>query len=354
MSPSWARATGPGLGFAIPRHFSGRVYFSVGAKLQFGLVSGGLIQPAPWDVNDPNSKILFDWSELTFDNGGLFLNSTQVDQLAIPHQVGVTGTDVGTRVTGRLKPGGRRVVVDALRATPGYAGSVMTDAQGRVLRVLAPGKATAVGRMNANLLDSGIASAWQAYATRTLTIVPDAGNPGLRFVGRTVGSQLVFTDVAGQRVAVVDRPSTHEVWECSGRLAAPNATVGLITRTLCAALNRGTLGDVAQEPVLNAAAFYTDAQSNQYARVLHAAAVDTRAYAFPFDDVAGQESLVHSAQRTAAVGDHRARSGRRRARGDADADADREGHADPAPHSDAEADRGGRLDHRAGHGHHVL
>jgi hypothetical protein len=43
---------------------------------------------------------LFDWSEFTFNDHGLWLNSTQVDQFAVPHTVGVTGDDGTTSTTG--------------------------------------------------------------------------------------------------------------------------------------------------------------------------------------------------------------------------------------------------------------
>ena len=75
--------TGPANGGAVtvqvPRGFSGRIYFSFGQKLPFALTPGGLGQPAPWAAGDPSHDILFDWSELTYNDAGLWLNSSQVD-----------------------------------------------------------------------------------------------------------------------------------------------------------------------------------------------------------------------------------------------------------------------------------
>jgi hypothetical protein len=64
----------------IPK-LSGRIYFSIGAKIPFKIVSTpigtGLVQPAPWAPNDPSRDILFDWSEYTLNDSGLWLNSSR-------------------------------------------------------------------------------------------------------------------------------------------------------------------------------------------------------------------------------------------------------------------------------------
>ena len=84
----------------VPRGFSGRIYFSFGQKLPFSLTPDGLVQPAPWAGGDPTRDILFDWSELTYNDSGLWLNSSQVDMFAVPHSVSVTGA------SGRTAPAG--------------------------------------------------------------------------------------------------------------------------------------------------------------------------------------------------------------------------------------------------------
>src|SRR4051812_20864786 len=95
---------GPGNGGAttvnFPRGFSGRVYFSLGEKLKFFLTPDGLVQPAPWASGDANYNILFDWSEFTYNDAGLWLNSSQVDMFAVPHAVTVTGASGATKKTG--------------------------------------------------------------------------------------------------------------------------------------------------------------------------------------------------------------------------------------------------------------
>ncbi|GAA3193705.1 beta-1,3-glucanase family protein [Dactylosporangium siamense] len=296
---------GPGSGgnkvIQIPRGLSGRVYFSLGQRLNFFLTPDGLVQPAPWAGGDSNRDILFDWSEFTYNDAGLWLNSSQVDMFAVPHAVTVTGATGVTKRTGDLVSGGRDAVINGIRNQAGWGGSIYTRGDGTVLRVLAPGKAAEAGGLSSTYLDSYINSAWGAYASKTLTVVPFGDQPNTKYFGRTSGTTMNFTNSAGQQVASFQRPTSADVWGCAGRLAAPNdQVVGPISRTLCAALNRGTLGTIDTQPSTNAADFYKNNPTNQYAKIIHANMADGKAYAFPFDDVGAFESLVNDGDPRAA------------------------------------------------------
>ncbi|KUL29139.1 beta-1,3-glucanase family protein [Actinoplanes awajinensis] len=295
---------GPGNGgnttVQLPRNFSGRLYMSLGAKLKFFLTPDGLVQPAPWASGDPNHDILFDWSEFTYNDAGLWLNSSQVDMFAVPHVVTVSGSD-GTKSTGAVVANGRQNVIDQIRAQSGWANTVVTRADGTVLRVLSPGKSADAGLLSSTYLDSYINSAWNAYASKTLTVVPFGDQPNTKYFGRTSGNTMVFTNTSGAQVASFNKPSSANVWGCDGNLGAPNdLVVGPIARTLCAALNRGTLGTIDTQPGGSAADFYKSNPTNQYARIIHANMADGKAYAFAFDDVQNQESLVYSSNPTSA------------------------------------------------------
>ena len=296
---------GPGNGgnrtLQFPRGFSGRVYFSLGERLKFFLTPDGLVQPAPWAAGDPNQNILFDWSEFTYNDAGLWLNSSQVDMFAVPHAVTVTGANGVTKRTGDPVTNGRQNIINQIRGQAGWANTVYTRSDGTVLRVLAPGKAAGSGLLSSTYLDPYIASAWNAYTTKTLTVVPFADQPNTRYFGRTSGNVMRFTNSAGAQVASFNRPSSASVWGCDGDLPAPNdLVVGPISRTLCAALNRGSLGTVDTQPDLNAANFYRNNPTNQYARIIHANMADGKAYAFAFDDVGAFESLVNDGDPRAA------------------------------------------------------
>ncbi|WP_229796022.1 beta-1,3-glucanase family protein, partial [Saccharothrix coeruleofusca] len=277
------------------------VYMSFGEKLKFFLTPDGLVQPAPWSPGDANHDILFDWSEFTYNDAGLWLNSSQVDQFAVPHAVSVTGADGTTKKTGELLPGGRDKVINGLRNQAGWDKTVITRSDGTVLRALAPGKAADGALFDPNYLDPYITQAWNAYTSKTLTVVPFTDQPGTKFFGRTSGDVMNFTDTAGQQVASFQKPTTANVWGCDGALGAPNdRVVGPIARTLCAALHRSTLGTIDTQPGGTAADFYKGELTNHYSRLVHENMVDGKAYGFAFDDVQAQESLVHDGDPQAA------------------------------------------------------
>jgi hypothetical protein len=71
-------ANGASKTIRIPKGLSGRMYMSFADKLDFKLSEGGLVQPAPWAPGDANENFLFDWSEFTYNDAGVFLNSSQV------------------------------------------------------------------------------------------------------------------------------------------------------------------------------------------------------------------------------------------------------------------------------------
>ncbi|MGH3433708.1 MAG: beta-1,3-glucanase family protein, partial [Thermocrispum sp.] len=287
-------APGESVTLNVPKDLSGRVYMSFGEKLPFFLTPDGLVQPAPWAAGDPSHDILFDWSEFTYNDSGLWLNSSQVDMFAVPHAVSVTGSDGATKQTGELKPGGRDAVIDGVRNQAGWADTVVTRDDGTVLRVLAPGKAANAGLFDPNYLDPYIAEAWNAYTAKDLTVVPFSDQPDVKFIGHTAGSTMTFTDSGGQQVASFSLPSTADVWGCAGALQAPNdEVVGPIARTLCAALHRSTLHSIDTQPGGSPSDFYQGELTNHYSRLVHQNMVDGKAYGFPFDDVMAQESLVH-------------------------------------------------------------
>ncbi|GAB1693243.1 glycoside hydrolase family 64 protein [Krasilnikovia sp. M28-CT-15] len=293
-----ASITGPAAGASLtirmPK-FSGRVYFSYGRKLVFKLATGGLVQPAVQSPTDPNADTLFNWTEYTLNDDGLWINSTQVDMFSAPYQVGLTRPDGATVTTGKLKPGGYRAFFSALRAQPGgWAGLVRTRADGTVLRALAPGHGIEAGALPGNLLDDYVNRVWDRYRTETLTVAPFADQPGIEYHGKVTGDVLNFTNTAGQVVTTFGKPDSDSILGCYKLLDAPNDLVrGPISRTLCAGFNRGTLLSSADQPYNEAGEFYADDVTNEYARLVHAHMADGRAYAFAFDDVGAHESLVH-------------------------------------------------------------
>ncbi|WP_330341820.1 glycoside hydrolase family 64 protein [Streptomyces sp. NBC_00557] len=293
-----AAITGPAPGqsttIRIPK-FSGRIYFSYGRKLDFRLTTGGLVQPAVQNPSDPNRDILFNWSEYTLNDSGLWLNSTQVDMFSAPYAVGVRRSDGSVSTTGHLKSGGYSGFFKELRSRPGgWSGLVQTRSDGTVLRALSPLYGVETGALPANVMDDYINRVWQKYTTSTLTVTPFADQPNTRYYGRVSGGVMNFTDGSGAVVTSFRKPDADSVFGCHKLLDAPNDTVrGPISRTLCAGFNRSTLLTDPSQPDTTPSDFYQDAVTNQYARAVHDQMADGKAYAFAFDDVGDQESLVH-------------------------------------------------------------
>ncbi|MFI1532839.1 glycoside hydrolase family 64 protein [Streptomyces anandii] len=287
-------AAGQSTTIRIPK-FSGRIYFSYGQKLVFKLTTGGLVQPAVQNPSDPNRNILFNWSEFTYDNSGLWINSTQVDMFSVPYAVGVQRADGSTVSTGHLKSGGYNGVFGALRAqSGGWGGLIQTRSDGTVLRALSPGHGLETGALPGGVLDDYINRVWQKYASTTLTVTPFADQPGTRYYGRVSGNVMNFTNSSGAVVTSFQKPDADSVLGCHKLLDAPNDQVrGPISRTLCAGFNRSTLLVNPNQPDTSASGFYQDPVTNHYARIIHERMADSRAYAFAFDDVGGHESLVH-------------------------------------------------------------
>ncbi|MEU3957878.1 glycoside hydrolase family 64 protein [Streptomyces achromogenes] len=287
-------AAGQSKTIRIPK-FSGRIYFSYGRKLDFRLTTGGLVQPAVQNPSDPNRDILFNWSEYTLNDAGLWLNSTQVDMFSAPYAVGVQRADGAVTTTGHLKSGGYSGFFAALRAQPGGWGNlVQTRSDGTVLRALSPLYGVETGALPANVMDDYISRVWQKYTTSTLTVTPFADQPNTKYYGRVSGNVMNFTNSAGAVVTSFQKPDASSVFGCHKLLDAPNDNVrGPISRTLCAGFNRSTLLVNPSQPDTTTADFYRDAVTNQYARAAHAQMADGKAYAFAFDDVGHQESLVH-------------------------------------------------------------
>ncbi|WP_344259807.1 glycoside hydrolase family 64 protein [Streptomyces sodiiphilus] len=286
-------AAGESMTLRLPK-FSGRVYYSYGEKLDFRLTTGGLVQPAVQNPSDPNRDTLFNWTEYTLNDSGLWINSTQVDMFSAPYSVGVQGSDGTTKTTGTLKPGAYNRFFDELRNQPGWSGLIHTRADGTVLRALSPGHGIGTGDIAADAMDAYADRVWDHYRGATLTVTPFTHQPDLKYHGTVTGDVMNFTDASGSVVTSFEKPDSDSIFGCHKQLDAPNDEVrGPLARTLCAGFHRTTLLTNSEQPDSTSDGFYQDPDTNHYARLVHEAMADGKAYAFAFDDVGAHESLVH-------------------------------------------------------------
>ncbi|MFH8681197.1 beta-1,3-glucanase family protein [Streptomyces lydicus] len=267
----------------LPR-MSGRIYTALGSKLKFKAVKDGngkpaLAYPAGWVAGDPNYDVLHDCAEFTYNDGGMYCNTTMVDMFSVPLAIRLTGARDQT--TGTLKDGARARIFSDVKGADGFDRLVIGDK-----RVIAPGHGLDSGLFAKDYFAPAVDEAWSAYAGKDLTVTTDAGT----FTGRVSGDRLTFTGLGTVSFA---KPSTRDVLFCDGNLAAPNdGTTGPVAAVLGAALNRSTLAAQARQPTTDPAAFYQQRLTNHYARAMHAATRDGKAYGFAFDDVAGFASYI--------------------------------------------------------------
>jgi hypothetical protein len=279
-----------GTRLSLPR-MSGRIYVALGQKLKFRAVTDGsgnaaLQYPAGWVSSDPNYPVLHDCAEFTYNSAGMFCNTTMVDMFSVPLSIRLTGARDQT--TGTVRGGGRAAAFAALRQVEEFSRLVVGDT-----RVIAPGHGLDAGLFAKDYFAPYIDEVWSAYAGRDLTVTTNAGT----FTGRVRGGRLTFD---GPAPVGFDKPSTRDVLFCDGALAAPNdGTTGPVAAVLGAGFNRSALLATAAQPVTDAASFYRTGITNHYAKAMHAATEDGRAYGFAFDDVADFASYI---QDTAPTG----------------------------------------------------
>ncbi|MFI7413739.1 glycoside hydrolase family 64 protein [Streptomyces sp. NPDC049627] len=275
---------------SLPR-MSGRIYVALGQKLKFKAVADGngnaaLQYPAGWVTSDPNYPVLHDCAEFTFNDAGMFCNTTMVDMFSVPLSIRLTGAKDQT--TGTLRSGGRAAAFAAVRQVEEFARLVVDDT-----RVIAPGHGLDAGLFAKDYFAPYIDEVWSTYTGRDLTVTTNAGT----FTGRVRGERFTFDGPAQVSFA---KPSTRDVLFCDGSLAAPNdGTTGPVAAVLGAGFNRSTLISHAAQPTTDAAAFYRTGLTNHYAKAMHAATQDGKAYGFAFDDVADFASYI---QDTAPTG----------------------------------------------------
>ncbi|MFJ8630677.1 beta-1,3-glucanase family protein [Streptomyces sp. NPDC093568] len=272
-------------------YMSGRIYVALGGKLRFKAVTDGngnaaLQYPAGWVTSDPNYPVLHDCAEFTYNASGMFCNTTMVDMFSVPMSIRLTGAK--DQSTGRLRAGGRAAAFAAVRQVEAFAGLVVDDR-----RVLAPGHGLDAGLFAKDYLAPYIDEVWSTYTGRDLTVTTNAGT----FTGRVRGDRFTFDGPAQVSFA---KPSTRDVLFCDGTRAAPNdGTTGPVAAVLGAGFNRSTLLSHPAQPTTEPGGFYLTDLTNHYAKAMHAATEDGRAYGFAFDDVADFASYI---QDTAPTG----------------------------------------------------
>lgn len=276
----------------IPQMAGGRIWFSSGSKLTFLLNPGpALVEPSVLNPSDPNARVDFSFAEFTLNNDQLFANISYVDFVPrLPIALTLETAGGGVQHVSGLGPGGIEQICEALRAQAQRDGrpwdklAVPSDA-GTTLRVLSPTHGDAVGASFAGYFEPYVEEVWERYSR--------SGGHKLRINTQAAAGvvsghvnhhgQLVFGE--GEAFS---KPTTADVLGCNSGpfTTGPSPCRNSIIPRLAAAFQRSAFGvEGCDEHPSDPSTFYRRDPTNHYCRVVHEANLDSKGYAFAYDDV---------------------------------------------------------------------
>ena len=294
----------------LPPITSGRIYVSEGSPLYMSIVAGangnnGYAGPNPQNNTDPNINVHYDWYEFNYAaNGGIFINTTQVNQFGLPLLLDVWGANE----TYHMQVGINESIASLDQEYASQTPAAFHTPAPSTLRILSPAETSFnAGGANGHYFDNYIAGAWSQYASSPLVLTVN----GRQFSGKASGATLTFTELnpAAANVGetfVVQQPSTQDILLCAGTMASgvagssplqqdENAIQLQLQNQICAATNRGVLLDTANWA--NASSYYpSSSPANFYAWFWHQHSVGGLAYGFSYDDNNNQSTTITTQQ----------------------------------------------------------
>jgi hypothetical protein len=276
----------------IPHLAGARLWFSQDSKLTFFLNPGpALVEPSVSNPSDPNYNLNWAFCEFTWNDFQLYANLSYVDFVSMPIAMTLTNTSGATQTVQGLPANGLDLVCNALKEQhrKDNAGwnQLVIQKNGVNLRALSPN----TGRTLNNSLFNGyyepyVNQVWSYYANSTNNILTVNTQAAAGDVTAKVASDTMYFSIPGISYT---KPSTGDIFSnSSGSFAVSgNGTKDAITARLAAAFNRSTLLINGSQPNgENVSDYYRNPVTNHYSRICHAVSLDTRGYAFPYDDVA--------------------------------------------------------------------
>lgn len=273
----------------VPHLAGARIYFSIDAPLTFLLNPGpALVEPSVTNPTDPNINVNWGFAEFTYNDDQVYVNISYVDFVSIPVALTLQSQSSALQHVAGMPAGGLDTVCAALRQQDAKDGAgwstLVVQRNGTNIRALSPNLGIV---MNANLFKdywtSYINAVWTRYTSQDLKVNTQAQWGTVSGRVDTSSSSLV---ISGQSYS---RPSAVDIFSCNSGPFANTGDVerGAITARVSAAFNRSTLLITDTIPdASSVASYYQSSPTNHYSRIVHAANLDGRGYAFPYDDVA--------------------------------------------------------------------
>lgn len=285
----------------LPKMDSGRAFVSTGEPVYLKIIGNGYAGPNPQNPSDPNIDVHFDWYEFTYNNGGMFINTTQVDEFGLPMVLDVWGNGASFHQRTGITESIAQIDQAFANETPAAFQPVPMSN----LRILSPTKLSfGAGGTNAHYYDAYVSAIWTQYQATPLVVNLFGGQR--RFSGTTTPTTFNFTEINLNNGAYVGnaykvyKPSTQDILQCSGTMAQgdPVADINTVQLALqaqfCAAFNRHVMHDVSLWTTPSA--WYAAAPANFYAQFWHRHSIGGLAYGFAYDDVSEQSSTITTGQ----------------------------------------------------------
>ncbi|PMD17081.1 glycoside hydrolase family 64 protein [Hyaloscypha hepaticicola] len=277
----------------IPYIAGGRIWFCCDSTLTFLLNPGtsgpGLVEPSVSNTSDPNYLLSWDFCEFTYNSSQLYTNISYVDFVCLPISLTLTDTTGTVSHVSGMPSDGLATVCSNLIAQNNTDGAgwnqlVITN-NGSNLRALSPTNGIIFNpSLFQNYWTNYINQVWSKYVSTPLTVDTQASWGTV--TGYTSNDRTQLTFPCGS----FPQPSAADIFGANSGAFAPQATNTAqllnIGARLDAAFNRSTLLiDSVQPDNEVVSTYYTNSITNHYARIVHAANLDSRGYCFPYDDV---------------------------------------------------------------------
>ncbi len=250
----------------------------------------GYAAPNLANPTDPNQGIKYELIELTYNDIGLWCNTSRVDSYQYPMGLEVWGDNFYKKV-GELKK--HNDILAQWQATaPNEFKSLLNIDEGIIHF---PTKVEAFPK---NFMDGYINDIWSKYSSQELAFTSDAGI----WRGKVQsGNQFVFKrDSDGQTATIPGKPTTIEAMEGSGVMASGQRWDLVVQSQMVAAITRHAVDLNVPSGVLqnfgDTSKYYQTWPYNWYSKFFHQTDIsfESQTYTFAYDDVYDQSATIHT------------------------------------------------------------
>ncbi|MFB9058204.1 beta-1,3-glucanase family protein [Mariniflexile ostreae] len=250
----------------------------------------GYSAPNLANPTDPNQGIKFELIELTYNDGGLWCNTSRVDSYQYPMGLEIWGDGFYKKV-GELKSH-ENIISQWQETAPNEFKNLLNTEEGNIHFP------TKVETFPKDFMDDYINDIWSKYSTQELVFTSDAGI----WRGSVQDeNQFVFKrDSDGQIARIPGKPTTIQAMEGSGVMASGERWDKVVQSQMVAAITRHALDVNVPSGVLqnfgDTSKYYQIWPYNWYSKFFHQTDIsfESQTYTFAYDDVYNQSATIHT------------------------------------------------------------